>query len=212
MKELFRRLATRPGISGELVVASLFANALALASPLFVIQVLNRYVAHGVDATLATLTAGVLIAIILEFAFRQVRMRLAGGLCRRPDETMSLGAFGVLTGARIDQLERLNPGLRREIMNGASTVESAYNAPNVTAVLDVPFALLFVGVLFLLNPILAGIAASFLVAVFLLGTLVLASLRGPHAKWCRCREPAAPSLALPSITPTPCAPSMPPVS
>ena len=179
MKELFRRLATRPGISGELVVASLFANALALASPLFVIQVLNRYVAHGVDATLATLTAGVLMAIILEFAFRQVRMRLAGGLSRKPDETMSLGAFGVLTGARVDQLERLSPSLRREVMNGAATVESAYAATNVTAVLDVPFALLFIGVLFLLKPILAGIAASFLVAVFLLGTLVLASLRGP---------------------------------
>ena len=31
---------------------------LALAMPLFVIQVLNRYVAHGVDATLGTLAAG----------------------------------------------------------------------------------------------------------------------------------------------------------
>jgi len=38
---------------------------LALAPPLFVIQVLNRYVAHGVDATLLTLTTGVLIAIAL---------------------------------------------------------------------------------------------------------------------------------------------------
>ena len=38
----------------QLLIASLLANTLALASPLFVIQVLNRYVAHGVDATLVT--------------------------------------------------------------------------------------------------------------------------------------------------------------
>ena len=179
MQELLRRLVSRPALSSELLVASLFANALALASPLFVIQVLNRYVAYGVDATLATLTSGVLTAIVLEFSFRQVRMRLARGLSQRNDEAMSLGAFGVLVGAKVAPLERVPVGVQREIMSGTATVESAYNAPNITAVLDVPFAFMFIGVLFLLNPILAGVASLFLVAVFLLATICLASLRTP---------------------------------
>jgi ATP-binding cassette subfamily C protein LapB len=67
MLELLRRLAIRPGLTTELIGASLFANMLALATPLFVILVLNRYVAHGVDATLMTLSTGALIAIALEF-------------------------------------------------------------------------------------------------------------------------------------------------
>ena len=77
MLEMLRRLATRPGVTGELMVATLFTNLLALASPLFVIQVLNRYVTFGVDGTLHTLVVGVLIAIVLEFGFREIRMRLA---------------------------------------------------------------------------------------------------------------------------------------
>ena len=77
MKELLRRLLIRPGLTLELVLASLFANVLALAPSLFVIQVLNRYVANGVDSTLMTLTIGVAIAIAFEFSFRQVRNRLA---------------------------------------------------------------------------------------------------------------------------------------
>jgi len=77
MNELFARLKLRPAIFAEMIAASLLANILALASPLFVIQVLNRYVAHGVDATLATLAIGTIIAIALEFGFRQVRLRLA---------------------------------------------------------------------------------------------------------------------------------------
>ena len=77
MNELVRRLRQTPGLALEIGLASVFANILALAAPLFVIQVLNRYVAHGVDATLATLTTGVLLAISLEYAFRKIRMRLS---------------------------------------------------------------------------------------------------------------------------------------
>ena len=100
MKELFARLAARPLIAVELVAASFFANLLALASPLFVIQVLNRYVAYGVDATLATLTAGVVIAIVLEFAFRQLRLKLAAGVNAGKDVALSVAAFDVLIGAK----------------------------------------------------------------------------------------------------------------
>ena len=80
MKELLARLKSRPAICSAMIAASLLANILALATPLFVIQVLNRYIAHGVDATLATLAIGTVIAILLEFGFRQVRLRLAASV------------------------------------------------------------------------------------------------------------------------------------
>ena len=62
MRELFTRLFARPGIAAELLVASLFANLLALAMPVFVIQVLTRYLSSRVDQTLATLTLGAALA------------------------------------------------------------------------------------------------------------------------------------------------------
>ena len=177
MTELIRRLKARPGLATELLVASLFVNVLALASPLFVIQVLNRYVAHGVDATLTTLTTGVVIAIILEFAFRQVRMRLAAGVSKKPDDILSEMGYGVLTGAKSAAVDLLPPGLRREIISGADNVSAAYNAPNVTAVLDVPFAIIFVAALFLISPILSLIVTIFLVAVFVAALISLSTLR-----------------------------------
>ncbi len=76
MKEFFARLFSKPGVAVELITASFFINALAMASPIFVMQVLNRYVSQGVDATLITLTAGVAAAATLEFFFRQARMHL----------------------------------------------------------------------------------------------------------------------------------------
>jgi len=179
MKELFARLAARPLLTTEMIAASLLANILALASPLFVIQVLNRYVAHGVDATLATLATGVVAAILLELAFRQIRMRLAGNVNAAYDRTLAGGAFSTLINTKAAALEQVSPGLRQEMIAGAEKMQSAYNANNVCTVLDVPFALLFVGVLFLLNPIIALIVAVFLLVSFAVSLLTLASLRRP---------------------------------
>lgn len=169
MIEFFNRLFSRPMIAFELGVSSLFINILAMASPLFVMQVLNRYVAQGVDATLVTLTSGVLIAIALEFAFRQARLTLARGISAKPDARTAIGAFDFLTRARTLEAEDIPPETRREIVGGSAAVESAYNATNVTAILDVPFSFLFIFVLYLIEPVIAFIVLGFLVLVFVAG-------------------------------------------
>ena len=165
MKELFKRLLSTPGLAIELLVASLFINILALAQPMFVMQVLNRYVAHGVDATLMTLTSGVLIALVLEFAFRESRVHLARGVSILPDEKTAIDGYTVLTMSKTSSIEEIPPETRREIVNGAQTIENAYNANNITTMLDVPFSLVFVAALYFLQPMLALIVVGFLLAV-----------------------------------------------
>ncbi|MAF48149.1 MAG: ATP-binding cassette domain-containing protein [Rhodospirillales bacterium] len=182
MLELLRRLAIRPGLTTELIGASLFANMLALATPLFVIQVLNRYVAHGVDATLMTLSTGALIAIALEFGFRQIRHRLARGVSAGQDDKLSVSGFGLLTTAKSGALDRLPPGQQREFMSGLDTIRAAYGATNVGAVLDLPFAFLFLGVLAILSPTLALIAATFTGVAFFAGLAVMLSIRGNNKR------------------------------
>ncbi len=182
MKELIRRMFSRPVIAGELIIASAFISVLALASPLFVMQVLNRYLSQGIDATLVTLVTGVLIAIALEFAMRQARLRLARGVNVMPDEAAAFSGFNVLSRARMSALEQVPPEARREIVNGVSALESAYNANNITTVLDVPFSLVFIFVLYLINPEIALIAAGFLIMIFLTGILSAMSLRNKTAE------------------------------
>ena len=179
MKELLARLKSRPAIFSEMIAASLLANILALATPLFVIQVLNRYIAHGVDATLATLAIGTVIAILLEFGFRQVRLRLAANVNAPFNRELTNSAFAVLTGAKSAAGEAMAPGLRQQIVSGADTIQTTYAAPNVAALFDVPFVLIFVSVLFLLSPTLAVIVAVFLVVVFAVALMTMATLRAP---------------------------------
>ena len=68
----------KPARSGlrEAVMVSLFINLLALAVPIFVLQVYTRVVfSHGVS-TLYALLIGVLAALMFDFVIRQARSRI----------------------------------------------------------------------------------------------------------------------------------------
>jgi len=171
MNELLRRLKTRPVLTGELLFGSLLVNIMAMASPLFVMQVLNRYVGQGVDATLYTLTSGVLIAIIFEFVLRQSRMSLARGISAGPDEETALNGFETLIKAKVPALEQTPAETRKEILNGTAAIESAYNATNITTILDAPFTVLFIFVLYVIEPMLAYVVICFVIGVFLVGLI-----------------------------------------
>lgn len=171
MQELLRRLSRYPSLSVQLLIASIFANFLALAGPIFVMQVLNRYVAHGVDSTLMTLVLGVLIAISLEFAFRVIRNKIARAISSSPDEQEALKSFAIITKAKTSALEELPQETRREIISSVGSIEQAYSASNLTAVIDVPFAFLFVLVLWMLEPIIALIVLAFILFLFVSGVL-----------------------------------------
>ena len=69
MIEIFNRLKSKPNLFAQILIASLFVNLFALATPIYVIQVLQRYVAYGVTSTLITLIAGIILISIFEFFF-----------------------------------------------------------------------------------------------------------------------------------------------
>ena len=182
MRELLARLFARPVIGIEILAATLLANVLALATPLFVMTVLRRYVGQGVDATLITLTTGALIAAAMEFVFKQLRAKMTQGLSLVPDRRTGMAGFEVLTQAKAAALDRVPPGKRQEIVGGVAAVETAYSPANIAAVLDVPFAFLFVGALLLLSPLLGFIVLVFVAAAFFGGTMGSAAMKSDTQK------------------------------
>jgi ATP-binding cassette subfamily C protein LapB len=176
MKEFWSRLMSNPAVAFELITATLFISILALASPIFVMQVLNRYVSQGVDATLITLTSGVLIAIVLELIFRQARLHIAQIISANKDEDHALNGYKTLVHSQLSSLEKIPLDTRREILGGQQAIEQAYSASNITVVLDVPFALLFVFVLYLLVPPIAIVVLAFIILVFFGGILGASSM------------------------------------
>ena len=74
---IFRKIYADRVLFFKMLVASLFVNLLALATPIYVIQVLQRYIAYGVISTLITLFFGIIFIVIFEFFFKNIRHRMA---------------------------------------------------------------------------------------------------------------------------------------
>lgn len=169
----------------EVLLSSLFINILGLAVPLFVIQVLNRYIAHGIDGTLVALASGALLAVGLEFCFRTVRTRLAGCASATVNRTLAERSFQSLVNIRGQILLNIPSRMRSEIMQGLEAVQQATSASNITSLMDVPFAFFYILTMYLLSPVLASLAVFFITLAFLVGLWSIRSTKGDGTELAR---------------------------
>lgn len=169
MHELLSRLGRKPAASLRVLLAALLINLIGLASSLYVMLVLNRYVSYGITATLVTLTIGVVLALAAEFALRELRVHLAQEIAADHDERLSTGLFGLLLTARVAALEERPAGERAVLLRNLEQAESVLSAPNLAQLSDLPFSLLFLLALVLLSPPLAGVALGFCLLFALAG-------------------------------------------
>jgi len=177
MNELFRRLFQSKFLATEIIVASFFVNILFLASPIFVIQILSRYIGYGFDGTLYTLTAGMLIALALGVAFSVVRTRMCTAVSSEPDQTLQTAVLESLSQVKASALERIPQAKIQEVMSAPMVVQSAYEASKIASVLDMPFFILFIIAIFMLSTTLAVIT---LLAVGT--TVVVGKMNMNHAR------------------------------
>ena len=161
MYEIFNRLKSNPNLFAKILVASFFVNILALATPIYVIQVLQRYVAYGVTSTLVTLVAGIVFVTIFEFFFRNIRHRMT----RETDSANALLADKVMK--KIVSIRSsfylLQKNFRPDIVTkNLNTVQNTCNANTTLTLIDVPFVLIFLIALFLIHYQLGIIASIFI--------------------------------------------------
>lgn len=153
MKEFYRRLTQVRRLTIEILLVSLVINMLGLVSSLYSIQVLNRYLALGVDETLLTLTLGALIAIGLEIFLRGARQNVVRWLCQKADRDMANAALHAVVSSRYMALDTLPAEARREALSGLNTIQMTFGPQNLLSLVDGPFGLIFVLFVFMLNPV-----------------------------------------------------------
>ncbi len=157
LKVLAGKLGLPAGLVRELLLASLLINFLGLVSSLYSMQVMNRYVSFGIDATLVTLTTGALIALALEYMLRKARGNIEQVVCNRALEKAQERAFVAYAGSNYQLLEQIPITQRREMLTGLGSISQAISPMNFSGVMDAPFAVIYVLAVFLLSPILAGV-------------------------------------------------------
>lgn len=173
MIELFSRLLKHPLLTAELLVGTLFITVLNLASPIFVIQVLNRFISHGITGTLITLTVGMLIAMLLQFFFRLIRTRIASDISVDADRNLALQVLDTLGGAQALALLDVGRNKLQECVIHLQHIRNGYSGANITNFFDGPFAALYLVAAFIISPLLACIGLIAIGVGIILGTINL---------------------------------------
>ena len=164
MKSFLRHLFRDKSTAIMLLISSLIIGISALAPALFVIIVLNKYLASGVTATLLSLGAGAILMLCFEFAFRQNRNNMIQALNKR--------IFVPLVNAyakKIKQQQITGEQFKKLEVAGA-TIKSATTSSITAWILDWPFVLSFLIVLLYINWTAAIITAIFMIIMMLLTT------------------------------------------
>ena len=167
MIEIIRRVRSRPGFLTTLLMSSFLINILALATPIYVIQVLQRFVAYGNKGTLLTLVIGIVFITIFEFFFRNVRHRMVREL-----DIINLE----LSDAVKQKLANIKTSIyavsrqfnTKLITSQLNNINFTFTASNIITIIDVPFTLIFVLAIFLIHYQLGLIIIFFILIPFLL--------------------------------------------
>lgn len=161
---------------GHVMLASLVANILTLASIIFSMQVYDRVVPSGSYPTLYILFGGVLLAIALDFILRRARISIIDKLGKRADIRLSDKVFGhalrvrnrarpTSTGSFISQLRELEQ------------VREMLTSTTVGALADIPFFLIFLVVFWYLGGVLVLVPIGALILLIIPGLLAQRKLR-----------------------------------
>ena len=166
MYEIFNRLKRNPALLTKIIIASFFVNILALATPIYVIQVLQRYVAYGVSSTLVTLVAGIILVVIFEFFFRNIRHRLTRET-EAENTVLSDRVMKKIVSIK-SNFYALQKNFRPDIVTqNTQIVKNTLNATTTLILIDVPFVLIFLIALFLIHYQLGIITTLFLAIPFI---------------------------------------------
>lgn len=130
-------------------VFSAAVNALMLAMPLYSLQVFSRAIPSGNIETLVMLTVIVVIALSLIAAMETVRSRI---LCRAGN-ALEMTWRRRLTADVLDASGRGRPD--SSPLNDLMEVKAALSRPSIPALMDLPWAPLYVIGIYLIHPLLA---------------------------------------------------------
>lgn len=133
-----------------LVHYSFFVNLLALATPVFVLQVYDRVVFHAGLSTLQGLAIGMVIVIFFDFLLRQARSKLMQRVSVHVDATLGRILFAKLTALPLRILESRPAPFWQAIFRDIDHVRNMLGGPNAVLVVDIPFVGLFIALIFLI--------------------------------------------------------------
>ena len=138
----------------DVLLAALLINLFALALPMFSMNVYDRVVPNHAIETLWALAIGMLLVIGADLFMRLLRSHFVDEASARVDVVLSARLMEKVLGLRLEHRPE-SVGSFAQNLRGFEQVRDFIASSTVAALIDLPFGLIFVGVLVWISPWLA---------------------------------------------------------
>jgi ATP-binding cassette, subfamily C, bacterial LapB len=158
-------LRSQQGVYRDVLWAALLINVFALAIPLFSMNVYDRVVPNRAFETLWALAIGALLVISADLLMRSMRSHFVDEASARIDVRVSASLMERVLGMQLAH-RPASVGSFASNLRGFEQVRDFVASSTVTALIDLPFALIFIGVLAWLSPwLVLPVAGAFVLIV-----------------------------------------------
>lgn len=174
-------VAESRGLYGRVVVAAILINLFGLVSPLFIMNVYDRVIPNNAMETGWVLAIGALTVFLFDFAMRTLRgyfIDLAG---RRADVVTSRRIYDQVLDMKLSARPP-SSGMFANALREFDSVREFMTSATMTAIVDLPFTLLYLLVILLVGGPLALMLASLMLFVVGAGWALQWPLRNAVAK------------------------------
>ena len=155
----------------HVAIAAFLVNVLALAAPLFTMNVYDRVVPNAAVPSLIALSIGLGIAIAFDFVLRTVRARIIDMTGKKLDVILASDIFSHVLSIKMAQ-RPASVGILANQMRDFDSVREFFTSGTVVSTTDLLFALLFIAVLFVIGGPLAWIPAVALPVMVVVGLVL----------------------------------------
>jgi subfamily B ATP-binding cassette protein HlyB/CyaB len=156
----------------DVLIASLFIQLLALGSPIFTQVVIDKVVVHHTQSTLAVIAIGMALFAVFSALLSWVRQYLVLHTGNRVDAVLGSAVFEHLIKLPPRYFESRPTGVITARLRGVENIREFIASAAVTLVLDLPFLLIFVAIMFAYNVPLTVMALGVISVIVLLSLLV----------------------------------------
>lgn len=170
ISQVWSAMLARKRIFLEAVVATGLVNLLTLAASIYSMQVYDRVIPNHGFQTLWVLTVGVALALSLELLLKHARARGVDRACQAIDRELSESLFQRMLGVRMES-RPASVGTLASQVKGFEMIRGVLASTSLFVLADVPFALFFVLIIFLVGGGVAAVPLAALPVALIAGVL-----------------------------------------
>jgi subfamily B ATP-binding cassette protein HlyB/CyaB len=156
----------------EILLASLVIQLIALATPLFTQAIIDKVVVHHTQSTLIVIAIGMAVFIVFSAGLSWLRQYLVLHTGNRVDAVLGSAVFERLFKLPPMYFQHRPTGVIAARLHGVETIREFIASAGVTLVLDLPFLLIFVAIMFYYSVTLTLIVLAILALIVALSMMV----------------------------------------